>query len=491
VRFPRRTSRRSGAALRLVLVVASLMIGLLPAIGLAEEKKPQKKSQPAPARTVAPGGAAAGGRDVRFGLNEAWRAADTADRTGAGWSRVLFWWSEFQKTGPDDFDLYATDHDAYIDGELERGRELAAAVLNTPGWASTDGSRNGVPRNLALPWDHPDNHWGRFMRRLAEHYRGRIDTWIIWNEVDIRNGQWSTWNGSPEEYIQLLKVAYRAIKAGNPQAKVLPFGAAWWYDRGDYLTRLLDLLAADPEARANNHFFDVANLHLYSRASDIPRVIGWYREQLAARGMSKPLWVAETNAVPYDDAVWPAGKANFRATLDEQASYIVQAFASYLGLKVDRISVNRAVDGTDFEAGGEPFGLIRNNGTTRPAFAAYQVVTRYFSRVRDATYVPTDESGLTRVVLLKENERITVAWTIRPQPLSASLEATGPRALRVSKSGEASVIEAQGGRYRVELGAATANSNEHDPRDYVVGGEPVILVERRDGDPRAAFRPIN
>ena len=65
--------------------------------------------------------------------------------------------------------------------------------------------------------------------------------------------------------------------------------------------------------------------------------------------------------------------------------YIIQAFATYVGLNVERVSVNRAIDGTDFEAGGEPFGLLRNDGSTRPAFTAYQVATRYFGGVREAS----------------------------------------------------------------------------------------------------------
>ena len=67
-------------------------------------------------------------------------------------------------------------------------------VLNTPGWASTNGSPNGVPRNLYLRWDDPENYWGQFMKRLAKIYAGRIDRWIIWNEVDIPSGQWATWD---------------------------------------------------------------------------------------------------------------------------------------------------------------------------------------------------------------------------------------------------------------------------------------------------------
>ena len=154
---------------------------------------------------------AAAARDVRFGLNQAWQAPDAADLAGAGWSRILFWWSELQKNGPNELDLFATDQDSWINDERTRGRELAGGIVNTARWASTDGSPNGVPRNLYLPWDHHDNYWGQFVRKLAEHYRGRIDIWIIWNEVDIHHGSWSTWNGSLEDYVQLQKVAYREI----------------------------------------------------------------------------------------------------------------------------------------------------------------------------------------------------------------------------------------------------------------------------------------
>lgn len=435
--------------------------------------------------------AAAIGRDNRFGLNEAWRAPDAADRAGAGWSRVLFWWSEMQKDGPGGLNLFATDQDGYINSEVERGRQLAGAVLNTPPWASADGSRNGVPHGLYLPYDHPENHWGQFMTLMASHYKGRVDTWIIWNEIDISHGQWDTWNGSLDDYVQLQKVAYRAIKAGNPNATVLPFGAAWWYDYGDTIVQMLDKLAADSEAAAHNHYFDVANLHLYSRAADIPRIIGWYRAELAARGMSKPIWISETNAIPYDDAIWPADKAGFRASMDEQASYIIQAFATYIGLDVPRVSVNRAIDGTDFEAGGEPFGLLRNDGSTRPAFTSYQVAARYFAGIQSASYTHDAGSGVTKVTMQRPGERVTVLWTMSPAGGSASVDALGAQALKIDKWGQAEPIQASGGRFTVGLAGATANSNSGDRHDYVVGGDPVILVERSDGNVMSAYRSLD
>jgi hypothetical protein len=119
------------------------------------------------------------------------------------------------------------------------------------------------------------------------------------------------------------------------------------------------------------------------------------------------------------------------------------------------------------------------------------VATRYFAGAREATYTPADASGVTRVVLKKAGgEQVTVLWTMRPSATTASVPATASRALKVNKFGETETISAVDGTYRIELAAATANSNEHDRADYVVGGDPIILVERTDGGVAAA-RPLD
>ena len=81
-------------------------------------------------------------------------------------------------------------------------------------------------------------------------------------------------------------------------------------------------------------------------------------------------------------------------------------------------------------------------------------------------------------------------WTMQPRPLIASIDAVAPAALLVDKFGGASEVRSSGGRYQIPLAPATANSNETDPEDYVVGGDPTILVERPDGDLARAYRPL-
>lgn len=325
------------------------------------------------------------------------------------------------------------------------------------------------------------------MRQLAQRYAGKIDTWIIWNEVDIPDGDWRTWDGSIDDYVQLMAVGYQAAKAGNPRAQVAHYGSPWWYDHGEYLAHFLDIIAARPDAREHNYFFDIGNLHLYSRAADIARIIPWYRDQLAAHGIpTKPLWIGETNVIPYDDPIWPEGKGGFRASMDEQAAYIIESFATYVALNVDRIGVNRLLDGADFQGGGEPFGLLRNDGTTRPAFKAYQVATRYFGGTTPVSY--RDDNGIVTVVLQRPDQRITVAWTLKPAARMLDLAAIAPGAVLVGKYGNVDQVWASDdGTYRVELGPATANSNDGDALDFVVGGDPVILIERFDGEFASTF----
>jgi hypothetical protein len=74
---------------------------------------------------------------------------------------------------------------------------------------------------------------------------------------------------------------------------------------------------------------------------------------------------------------------------------------------------------------------------------------------------------------------------------SATVDAMGSQALKVNKWGESETLQAAGGRFTVGLRGATANSNSGDRTDYVVGGEPVILVERTDGNMAAAYRSLD
>lgn len=82
------------------------------------------------------------------------------------------------------------------------------------------------------------------------------------------------------------------------------------------------------------------------------------------------------------------------------------------------------------------------------------------------------------------------AWTIRPEPLSILVSSDAPTGVIVSRTGGTRSISPDGDRYGFGLLGTTANTNDGDPEDYVVGGPPLILVQALSGPaPLPAISP--
>jgi hypothetical protein len=468
---------------------------------------------PASAAPLTVAAAPLAGTDGRLGAVEAFRAADTtlAYDAGVRWERLTFWWRGLQSGPGQPLNPFYLPY-GYIDQERARGVDVVGLLVNTPEWAAQDPSRGGtsVPRNLYLPYDHPDNHWGQFVRRVVEMYRGRIDTWIIWNEPDITpdspNAAYYIWSGTEADYYQLLKVAYLAAKDANPNARVSTAATTYWTDihmqRGQWFERFLDVAAGDPSGPAHNRYFDLVALNLYTSSESLYTVPTLYRQLLRERGMDKPLWITETNVIPWDDPVnagTPLGTpAQRRATLEEQANFLVQGIAAGLAAGVERIEVYRMKDGDGDVVNGE--ALLRQDYSRRPAYDAFRVAAQYFASYDAARlFAPGD---LRQVVFDSGTRRVSVLWNASPTPISVQVPVSGDgQALRVAPSGESYPIAAEGGVFTLTLPGATMHTDLDDPSVYQVGGTPVILVEAAPATPvqvaanlspatLAAFRPV-
>ena len=396
-----------------------------------------------------------------------------------GWERLIFEWSNLQKDGPDSWNSFATDHDRAITSELQSGHTLVGLLINTPSWAASNPAAQGAspPKGLYLPYDDPHNYWGQFVSLIAKRYAGRIDDWIIWNEVNIPNGTWHTWAGSNADYAQLIKVAFLAARSVNPHARIVLAGDPYWYDHGAFFTDLIHHLVNSSGARTHGDYFDVVNLHLYSRPSDMAKVVEWYRSAMRKAQLDKPIWIAETNAIPYDDPQRRYPRGGFLASLDDQASFIVQALAIDVAEGVQRVEVNRMLDGTDFEKGGQPFGLVRNDGSVRPAFWAYRAASTLFAGTTGGVFIANLHTGVDTVVLRRPDATITVLWDQRSTPVSVRIPAHATTTVVYSKFGLQQPIAVHNGVYTLQLAGATGNTNNADRADYVIGGSPLIIVQ--------------
>ena len=69
--------------------------------------------------------------------------------------------------------------------------------------------------------------YNNFLRELVKRYKDKVDYWQIENEVfDNTYGPVVFWDGTKEEYIELLKNSYKTIKEEDPEAKVVLAGFA-------------------------------------------------------------------------------------------------------------------------------------------------------------------------------------------------------------------------------------------------------------------------
>ncbi len=344
---------------------------------------------------VKPVTSAAAPSDIRFGAVEAFHAPAAASQAGVAWERVRFHWAQIQAGGEGSWDD-GEFTDAVLASELAAGRQVIGLLIGIPDWAN-DG---GIPRGLHLPHTDPGNTWATFVRQIVGRYAGRIDHWILWNEPDVwdSNHPGHTFGGSVSDFLQLTRVGYITAKETNPHAVVhLAAFTHWWdaaYGRELYFKRFLDELAKDKNAVGNNYYFDVATLHLYFQPHYVFDITSYYYGLMGSYGMWKPIWIVETNAAPSMDPAWPVENPRFHVSLEEQAAYIPQALAMGMAAGAQRIGIYKLIDTAgDRAANPEPFGLVRMDGSYRPAFTTFQVAARMLAGATRVTRDRWDDVG--------------------------------------------------------------------------------------------------
>jgi hypothetical protein len=367
---------------------------------------------------------------------------------------------------------------------------VAGLIVNTPPWALKDGGKPGVPAGMELPSENAQNLWATFLRQLVAKYAGRVNHWIIWNEPDIWDSKYpgQTWGGSVDEFLQFQRTAYFVAKTTNPQAVIHLAGFTYWWDvnygRTPFFKRFLDALHNDPNAAGNNYYFDVVTVHQYFRTDTLYDLTAWHHVLMREHGFDKPLWLVETNAAPSLDPAWPAPGSQFQITLDEQGAFIVQAFAMGLAAGAERIAVYKMADTPgDKAANPEPFGLVRMDGSRRPAFGAFQIAAAHLAGFRSATLDRRDE--VAQVTVKRGAQTTTVLWSRVTAPQRVTLGAraalgTAPAALIVNtQTGAAWTQGASGGHYTLDLPGATCTHVAGGA--CLIGGWPVLVVEQGGG----------
>src|SRR5579864_5704475 len=427
-----------------------------------------------------------------LGIVDAGRAPAAARNAGATWDRALFLWQLIQPDGPNDWKLDGYVDQARLKTTLSSGLPVVGVVQGTPGWADGDyrDGASGVPTGLDFPVDDPRNTFGQFMLKLVRAYKGRITTWVIWNEPDFlpgESGTWWTWSGNTADFYRLLKTAYRAVKAVDPSASVVFPATTYFTDavhgRELFLARVLQEANKDAEAPPNGYFFDAVAVNLYCSLDAVYRVHGIYASILAQYQLQKPLWLTETNCPVYNDATVPE-PASGRITTSEQAAYLIEAIALARAAGYQRIGWYTMVDHDASSGIVDRWGLLRTDGSPRPAYQAFQAAAAYLSRsdvvARLAPFGTATVDGwpVTRIVVDDplQHIRVQVLWRTADGPSTVNVAAAGSSARLIDPLGFASNATRTDQGWTVPLPPPRV-AEPSDPPGFQSAGYPVLLVE--------------
>ena len=350
----------------------------------------------------------------------------------------------------------------------------------------------------------PTNPWARFVGAAVTRYKpgGEAGTnirhWEIWNEPDLCH----FWSGTPQEFARLLKVAYIVIKWIDADA-YLVFGGLAHFANGQWLFDMLDALQADSLNEKYDGFFDAAGSHHYSLSYVGYQYTSKVRSALDRRGWAdKSIWITESGVPVCNDYPGPTCPSPWRASANEQASYIWQniAYTRLAGggpifqfMLHDDCGNVVAVDSPD------GFGLAKNESTsycspssaeTRLAYSAFKLANEHLTGT-EVAWADIERFRVRRVAFYhpETKERRLLAWALTSQAQTGYIPATGTKARLIKMDGTETELTPTDGFYQVSLTGAT-NANWPDGQGgYGMGifGEPVMLIEEDTLAPTASI----
>ncbi|MCD4784165.1 MAG: endo-1,4-beta-xylanase [Candidatus Eremiobacteraeota bacterium] len=192
---------------------------------------------------------------------------------------------------------------ALVDRVIDMHHKLGIKPLVTIRCISKWGTKRPSAKDRSAP-PRDMSTYRRFIRKVASRYKGKVGYWQIENEVyDTTLGNSKFWNGTKEEYIELLKNAYDEIKKADPGANVVMAGFAnvifREIDRGNgKIKSFFEYLM-----NKGGNYCDTVDFHQYYEPDTVYNEVKILRDTMKKMGLKKE--VISTEAGDLDIRLFP------------------------------------------------------------------------------------------------------------------------------------------------------------------------------------------
>lgn len=232
------------------------------------------------------------------------------------WDNYVNWSNLEPRKG----EWHFNDLDRLVNKAQESGVGVLLVLGQTPAWASARPKEASpyFPGSAAEPVDIED--WKRYVRTVATRYRGRIQAYEVWNEVDLK----AFWTGSFLKLAELEREAYSVLKSVDPNVIVVSANMSMTTK-----SKLNEYFYA-----GNGRFADVIGYHFYTPGAqpelNFLKYMVYLKDALTKYGLvKKPIWNTETGwRVPEDDGRFTdnnLGPIWIKLSPDQVAGYVIRS----------------------------------------------------------------------------------------------------------------------------------------------------------------------
>ncbi len=323
---------------------------------------------------------------------------------GCGWVRIL------DASGVTHWDIvepqqgqWAWETSNWIDNAIntyrQGGLQVLGLLFRTPLWASSGTTVNHPPKDLEA--------WRTYVRRVAEHFKGRIAAYEVWNEPYGLG----LFEGKEALYVQMAQIAAEEIKRVDPNALIVAPCTYWGLDNVvQWTERVL--------AFGLLRFTDVFSFHGYegTHPRHFQRVQQWAQQD----GRLRPFWNTEQGVVSrsfyrflpdaYDDPYTRWLGASPPSAL-EAAAKLVKGYLATLAAGGEKFFQYWAVAEDSLLPRLRSMSLLEFDNALRPKAVAWAIAGWLLDGSRPIGF--QQEGELVALHFDKDGKRVTALWCER------------------------------------------------------------------------------